>query len=57
MKPMAEHEVLHLGLTIAEWRVVVQALLDTEREQLDDIAYRLKSHLPRPPSADQGAKP
>lgn len=54
MKRMQEHEVLHLGQTIAAWRVIVGCIRNTEkagllpgeREELRQLAASIECHLP-----------
>lgn len=54
MKRMAENEVLHLGQTIAAWRVIVGCIRNTEkvgllpgeRDELRQLAASIESHLP-----------
>ena len=53
MKKMEEHEVLHLGNTIADWRTIAGCIRNTakacgalEREQLKYLALRIEAHLP-----------
>jgi hypothetical protein len=54
MKKMQENEVLHLGQTIANWRVIADCvrhcskyeLSGQKRAELNQIAASLEAHLP-----------
>ena len=53
MKKMAEHEVLHLGNTIRDWRRIASCIYNTakvcsgkERDELNNLADRIEMHLP-----------
>lgn len=53
MKTMAEHEVLHLGNTIADWRRIANCVRNTaklcsgkQRTELNQLAERIEAHLP-----------
>lgn len=53
MKPMGENEVLHLGNTIADWRVIAECLHQSAEvvhgpiaRQYGELADRIEMHLP-----------
>jgi hypothetical protein len=64
MKRMEEHEVLHIGRTIAQWRTIAGCVQNTAKVQLDakrqrelyQIALDIESHLPRLSSNDTDRK-
>jgi hypothetical protein len=52
---MHENQVLHLGRTVAEWRVVAGCLRNSsklaltrkDRDQLEQMARDIEGHLPK----------